>query len=102
MLSDIRPSELGGEGAGKGQCEVERGKRQQLDELEFLSGRGGWWGQVLAGPGKGKPTIGDGWTEGRSEGTGRDSHVALLDCFACLVSVYLSSVTIHHHHHHHS
>lgn len=46
-------------GRAKGQCEVVRGKRrQQLDELEFLSGRGGWWGQVLAGPGKGsRPSV---------------------------------------------
>lgn len=58
------PSPRTGEG-GKGQCEVVRGRRQQLDELEFLSGRGAGWGS----PGRswqGQPTIGDGWTEGRT------------------------------------
>lgn len=40
-----QPPSLRGEGARKGQCEVVRGKRQQLDELEFLSGRGAGGGR---------------------------------------------------------
>lgn len=42
-----------------------------------------------AGPGKGKPTIGDGWTEGRSERTGT---LLLLACFTCLLVASCLSV----------
>lgn len=64
-------------GGGKGQCEVVRGRRQQLDELEFLSGRGAGGGS----PGRswqGQPTIGDGWTEGRTV------RAPACLCLACL------------------
>lgn len=67
-------------GWGKGQCEVVRGRRQQLDELEFLSGRGAGGGS----PGRswqGQPTIGDGWTEGR---TVRAPACLCLRLLACL------------------
>lgn len=47
VSSNLRPSEL--EGRGRGQCEVVRGKRQQLDELEFLSGRGAGGGRSWQG-----------------------------------------------------
>lgn len=93
----------GGKAQGRDSVRFERGKRQQLDELEFLSGRVGWWGQVLAGPGKGKPTIGDGWEEGRSEGYGLVALPASLlprvCLYVCLSVCRLSSVKIHHNHH---
>lgn len=65
-----QPPSLRAGGWGKGQCEVVRGKRQrqqqQLDELDFLPGRGAGGGMVLAGPGKGsRPSVMAG-TERRS------------------------------------
>lgn len=68
-----QPPSLRAGGRDKGQCEVVRGKRQrqqqQLDELQFLSGRGAGGGMVLAGPGKGsRPSVMAG-TERKSAAT---------------------------------
>lgn len=75
-------------GRAKGQCEVVRGKRQQLDELEFLSGRGAGGGRSW----QGQPTIGDGWTEG-------SYGLLLACCLQAACACRLSSVVVKNHHH---
>lgn len=75
-------------GRARGQCEVVRGKRQQLDELEFLSGRGAGGGRSW----QGQPTIGDGWTEG-------SCGLFLACCLQAACAYRLSSVVVKNHHH---
>lgn len=59
-----------------------RGKRQQLDELEFLSGRGAGGGR----PWQGQPTIGDGWTR---EGVVKSLTIFCLMILHAMVSSQL-------------